>query len=68
MKTKEKKSLTDMKPEELAKVMAEVKAKLEDHTITRYSKQSKNVRELTAMKRKLAVAATIMRAKEIAHE
>ena len=68
MKTKEKKSLTDMKPEELAKVMAEVKAKLEDHTITRYSKQSKNVREVREFRKKLAVACSIYRIKELIND
>jgi len=68
MKTKEKKSLIAMKQEELAKVMVEVKEKLADHTITRYSKQSKNVREVRELRKKLAVASSIYRIKELVHE
>ena len=68
MKTKEKKSLSEMKQEELAKIIAETKEKLADHAITRYSKQSKNVREVREMRKKLAVASSMYRIKELAHE
>ena len=68
MKKKEKVQLQSMKAVELKKLVRETKDKLARFCINRYSKQSKNVREITAMKKKIAVAATFIREKELTHE
>lgn len=68
MKIKEKQTLTAMKIEELAKVLADSASALEIYTIGRYSKQSKNSREGRALKRKIAIIKTLMRQKELVHE
>jgi ribosomal protein L29 len=68
MKKKEKSSLHTMRPDQLAKVIADTKAAIARFTVERYSKQSKNVREVRALKEKLAVAQTIARIKELTHE
>ncbi len=68
MKKKEKTSLHTMNPEELGKVISESKTKLAQFLVNRYSKQSKNVHEGTMLRRKIAVASTIKRMKELTHE
>ena len=68
MKRKERTAIVNMKSTELVKMIGEEKRKLADYLINRYSKQSKNVREATAMKRKIAIAQTVLRAKELIHE
>lgn len=68
MKIKEKQTLTAMKKEELAKVLADSVNALAIYTIGRYSKQSKNVREGRALKRKIAIIKTLMHQKELLHE
>ncbi len=68
MKRKERTAISNMAQAELTKVIAEEKRKLADFRINRYSKQSKNVREQTTMKRKIAIAQTVLRAKELTHE
>jgi len=68
MKKKELSALHGMKPIELIKVIREEKQKLADYLINRYSKQSKNVHEAQAHKRKIAVASTVLRSKELSHE
>jgi ribosomal protein L29 len=68
MKKKELTSMHAMKKAELVKVITETKAKLADYMVNRYSKQSKNVREGLAYKRKIAVASTILNEKELQHE
>jgi ribosomal protein L29 len=68
MKRKDIHTLHDMKPAELIKAVAETKAKLAQITVNRYSKQSKNVRETRGLKRKIAIASTILHEKELIHE
>jgi len=68
MKRKDLHTLHEMKSTELVKVIAETKAKLAEIMINRYSKQSKNVRETLGLRRKIAVAETILNEKEIVHE
>ena len=68
MKRKDLNTLRDMKQPELVKAIAETKAKLAQIQINRYSKQSKNVRETSGLKRKIAVAKTILHEKELIHE
>jgi ribosomal protein L29 len=68
MKKKEKTSLHSMNIAEIVKLIAETKAQIEKRTMERYSKQSKNVREVRSLERKLAIAQTIAQEKELAHE
>ncbi len=68
MKLKERTTIANMSVTELAKLIAEEKHKLADYRVNRYSKQSKNVRESTAMRRKIAIMQTALRAKELLHE
>ncbi len=68
MKLKNKTAINNMSQSELVKLITEEKHKLADYLVNRYSKQSKNVREATAMRRKIAVAQTVLRAKELIHE
>lgn len=68
MKKKEKTTIMHMKPSELDKAIAENEQKLAQWAVNRYSKQSKNVREGRALKRKLAVLKTEKRRQEITHE
>jgi ribosomal protein L29 len=57
-----------MKSPELTKVILETQAKLAEYLINRYSKQSKNVREGSNYRKKIAVASTILSQKELSHE
>jgi ribosomal protein L29 len=68
MKKKEKTSLHSMKPEELMKIVAEAKKDLAKMMVNRYSKQSKNAHDITALKRKIAIVLTIAQEKEFVHE
>jgi ribosomal protein L29 len=68
MKKKEKVQLHSMKTEELLKSVIEAKEKLAQILVNRYSKQSKNVREVRAIRHKIAVAMTIINSKEQIHE
>lgn len=68
MKRKNKTAINSMSQSELVKLITEEKHTLADYLVNRYSKQSKNVREATAMRRKIAVAQTVLRAKELLHE
>lgn len=68
MKKKEKQTMAGMKIEELKKVLADATRALDIYMIGRYSKPSKNVREGTALKRKIAIVETLIRQKELAHE
>jgi ribosomal protein L29 len=68
MKKKEKTQLHSMKKEELQKAVIETKEKLAQILVNRYSKQSKNVRDVRALRHKIAVAMTILHTKEQVHE
>jgi ribosomal protein L29 len=68
MKKKDIQSMRQMKQEELVKAMSETKDKLAKMLIDRYSKQSKNIREGRELRKKIAIASTILREKEITHE
>lgn len=65
MKAKQKQALHAMKPEELKKTIADAAAALAAFMVNRYSKQSKNVREGRGLRRKIAVAKTILTMKEL---
>lgn len=68
MKKKEMTTITGMKTTELAKAIRENTDKLAQYLLNRYSKQSKNTREGTAYRRKIAVLQTILKQKELLHE
>ncbi len=68
MKKKEKQTLSAMGKEELGKVLTDAKRALAIYAVGRYSKPAKNVREGTALKRKIAIIETLMRQKELTHE
>jgi ribosomal protein L29 len=68
MKRKDLHALREMKQPELVKAIAETKHKLAEIQVNRYSKQSKNVRETSGLKLKIAVAETILHEKELIHE
>lgn len=68
MKRKDINTLRQMGQPELVKAISETKAKLAEIMINRYSKQSKNVRETGQLRKKIAVAATILKEKELVHE
>jgi ribosomal protein L29 len=68
MKKKDIQNLQTMKSPELTKVIRETQAKLAEYLINRYSKQSKNVREGSNYRKKIAVASTILSQKELSHE
>ena len=57
-----------MKAPELSKVIQETERTLAEYLINRYSKQSKNVHEGTAMRRKIAVIKTLLNQKEMKHD
>ena len=68
MKKKEMNTIKAMKPVELVKVIRETTQKLAQYMVNRYSKQSKNVHEGTALRRKIAVLQTVLKQKELLHE
>jgi ribosomal protein L29 len=68
MKKKDITAMHAMKEPELMKIVSEAKLKLAQYMVNRYSKQSKNVHEGTALRRKIAVAQTILSQKELQHE
>lgn len=68
MKKKEKTSLHSASVTELSKIIGDAEAKLAQLTVTRYSKQSKNVREAGMLRNKIAIAKTVLRYKELQHE
>ncbi len=57
-----------MNAAELGKVLVDAKTALAILTMNRYTKQSKNVREGKALRRKIARVSTLMRQKELIHE
>lgn len=68
MKKKEKASLHAASPAELSKIIGQAEAKLAQYNVTRYSKQSKNVREAGALRNNIAIAKTLLRYKQLQHE
>ncbi len=68
MKKKEETSLKALSEKELGKVLVDAKTALAILVMNRYTKQSKNVHESTALRRKIAYVSTLLRQKEIAHE
>lgn len=68
MKTKAQAALKAMTAAELVKVLADAQTALAINVMNRYTKQSKNVHEGTALRRKIAVVSTLLRQKEISHE
>lgn len=65
MKKKAKANLHKMTTEELQKELADNQKKLAELGISRYTKQSKNVRERKALRNHIAVMQTILREKEL---
>ncbi|KKW11428.1 MAG: hypothetical protein UY48_C0019G0009 [Candidatus Gottesmanbacteria bacterium GW2011_GWB1_49_7] len=57
-----------MNKEELGKVLADAQNAFAIYTTGRYSKQSKNVREGSVLRRKIAIIETLLRQKELTHE
>ncbi len=68
MKKKEITNMHSNSEAELVKAIADAEGKLAQQKVTRYSKQSKNVRESRTLRNKIAVAKTILRYKELQHE
>jgi ribosomal protein L29 len=68
MKTKAQTALKALSDKELVKVLVDAKTALAILTMNRYTKQSKNVHEGTALRRKIAIVSTLLRQKELAHE
>ena len=68
MKKKEIQAMHTMKSPELAKVIGETQMKLAEYMLNRYSKQSKNVREGSNYRKRIAIAKTILSQKELSHE
>lgn len=68
MKQKEKTSLRGMTIVELKKQLTDMQQKLAALRLSRYTKQSKNVRESKVMRQKVAVLSSIICEKESAHE
>ncbi len=57
-----------MTVKEMEKVLTDARTALAILTMNRYTKQSKNVHEGTALRRKIAVVSGILRQKELTHE
>lgn len=68
MKKKEKATMQNADIRELAKIVREAEAKLMQLSVTRHTKQTKNVREVRTLRHEIAVAKTILREKELQHE
>jgi ribosomal protein L29 len=68
MKAKALTALKAMTDKELVKVLVDAKTALAILTMNRYTKQSKNVHEGTALRRKISIVSGILRQKEIVHE
>lgn len=68
MKKKEKGSVQNASTAELAKIVREGEDKLLGLNVARYTKPAKNVREMRMIRQKIAVAKTVVRAKELQHE
>lgn len=68
MKQKEKTALRGMTDTELKKQRAEMQQKLAALRLSRYTKQSKNVREAKVMRQRIAVLSSVIREKESVHE
>lgn len=68
MKKKEMTSIKAMTVKEMEKVLTDARTALAILTMNRYTKQSKNVHEGTALRRKIAVVSGILRQKELTHE
>ena len=68
MKKKEKTNLHSNSPAELVKAINDAESTLAQLKVTRYSKQSKNVKEARTLRNKIAVVKTILRQKELQHE
>jgi len=57
-----------MKTEELVKFISESKATIYTMVVQRFNKPMKNVREQKTLRKKIALAQTILHAKELTHE
>lgn len=68
MKKKAKQVMHANTTEELTKAVATAQSTLAELLVNRYSKQSKNVREGRELRKKIAVAKTMLRIKELTHE
>ena len=68
MKTKAQTALHMMTAAELTKVLVDAKTALAILVMNRYTKQSKNVHEGTALRRKIAIVSTVLRQKELVHD
>ena len=68
MKKKEKQTMQSMSQKDLQELVRKEKHALAEYMTNRYSKQSKNVKQAWAHRRKLAVAKTMLRLKELTNE
>ena len=67
MKKKEKTSYRTMEKRELTKVAAELREKLLQAKLTRTYREVKNLRECRNLRKKLAVAQTLLREHELSN-
>ncbi len=68
MKIKQKQAIHAMTDSELKKHIAELKQKLAQVTLSRKTKQLKNVRETRTLRQHIAVCLTVVRKREMSHE
>jgi ribosomal protein L29 len=68
MKKKEKVTLYNQDSAELVKQAAELRRKIDNQRLARYTKPSKNLREANGWRKKLAIILTYIRQKEIQHD
>lgn len=68
MKQKEKTALRSQSVAELKKRRSETEQKLAAFRLSRYTKQSKNVRESKQLRQQIAILSTVIAEKEQTHE
>jgi ribosomal protein L29 len=68
MKQKDKTTMQAGSVAELKKTIAEAQVKLSEIRTTRFTKPVRNVREVRALRNKIAVAYSFLKSKELKHE
>jgi ribosomal protein L29 len=67
MRKKDKQTIIDATLAEINKQITDLRSKIKIMKIERFSKASKNVREIKNLRQKLAVILTILKEKELQH-
>lgn len=65
MKKNEKKSLASKSPAQLQKLISDVTREIESGSVKRFTEQNKNTRRIRALRIKLAVIKTMVRAVQL---